>query len=216
VTDSALNQPQVSRVERRAQQLAFEDGKPLARGTTDENPRDIGFAELLREDFRTHGSSLRAPGFWALAVHRFGNLRMRLRSRPLRLPASALYRAAHRTVIALWGIDLPYNSKLGRRLHIARHGCVILGAKVVGDDVCIRHSATIGLSRRFDAAAAPTIGDGVEIGPGACIVGGIHVGDGSYVGPNSVLADSIPPGSTVMGVPARNVKLTELAKTRAD
>jgi serine O-acetyltransferase len=191
-------------------QLAFEHGKPLATGTTNENPRDIGFAELIREDFRTHGSRLSAPGFWALCVHRFGNLRMAIHSKPLRAPVTALYRVAHRSVIALWGIDLPYNAKLGRRLRIDHHGCVILGAQVVGDDVCIRHSVTIGLSRRTDRSAAPTIGNRVEIAPGACIVGAIHVGDDSYVGANSVLADSVPAGSTMLGVPARSVDLERL------
>jgi serine O-acetyltransferase len=204
------NTPASSAVAPRTGQLAFEHGKPLATGTTDENPREIGFAALIREDFRTHGSRLRAPGFWALAVHRFGNLRMAIKSKPLRAPVTALYRIAHRSVIALWGIDLPYNAKLGRRLRIEHHGCVILGAQVVGDDVCIRHSVTIGLSRRTDRSAAPTIGNRVEIAPGACIVGAIHVGDDSYVGANSVLADSVPAGSAVLGVPARTVKLEQL------
>lgn len=203
----AVSNRGLSPVELRARRLPFERGKPLAMGTTNENPSDIGFVALLREDFRTHGSRLHAPGFWALAVHRFGNLRMDIQSKPLRAPASALYRAAHFAVIALWGIDLPYNAKLGRRLRIDHHGCVMLGAKVVGDDVHIRHSATIGLSRRTEQGAAPTIGNRVEIGPGACIVGAIHVGDGCYVGPNSVVADSVPAGTTVLGVPARPVKL---------
>jgi serine O-acetyltransferase len=193
-------------VQQRLRRLRFERGKPLADGSTNENPSDVGFLELLHEDFRTHGSRLRAPGFWALAVHRFGNLRMGIRSRPLRAPASVLYRAAHFAVLALWGIDLPYNAKLGRRLRIDHHGCLMLGAKIVGDDVCIRHTATIGLLRRTEQSDTPTIGNGVEIGPGACIVGAIHVGDGAYVGANSVVADSVPPGASVLGVPARPVK----------
>jgi serine O-acetyltransferase len=193
-------------VEQDLQRLHFDRGKPLASGDTNENPSGLGFLELLQEDFRTHGNRLRAPGFWALAVHRFGNLRMDIKSRPLRAPASVLYRAAHLAVIALWGIDLPYNAKLGRRLRIDHHGCLMLGAKVVGDDVHIRHTATIGLLRRTEQTGAPTIGNGVEIGPGACIVGAIHVGDGACVGANSVVADSVPPGATVLGVPARPVK----------
>jgi serine O-acetyltransferase len=195
-----------SPIELTAQQLRFEQGKPLATGDTNENPKDLGFLALLREDFRTHGSSLRAAGFWALAVHRFGNLRMDF-GKPLRAPATLLYRTAHFAVIALWGIDLPYNAKLGRRLRIDHHGCVLLGAKVVGDDVRIRHSATIGLARRTDRTGAPTIGNRVEIGPGACIVGAIHVGDDAYVGANSVVADSVPAGAAVLGVPARPATL---------
>lgn len=189
--------------------LEFDDGKPLARGVTNENPRDLGFVALLREDFRTHGGSLRSAGFWALAVHRLGNARMDFHSKALRAPLTLLYRTAYHAVIAAWGIDLPYNAKIGRRFHIGHHGCLHLGARRVGDDVHIRHSATIGLARRTDQSEAPTIGDRVEIGPGACIVGGIHVGDDCYVGPNTVLADSLPAGKAVLGVPARAVTLEQ-------
>jgi len=209
VTHAELETPPPSSVEQAAGKLEFADGKPLAIGNTNENPRGIGFLQLLREDFQTHGRSLRAGGFWALAVHRFGNARMDIASKPLRAPLSALYRVAHKAVIALWGIDMPYNAKVGRRLRIDHHGCAMLGAKVIGDDVWIRHSATIGLARRTEPTA-PTIGNRVEIGPGACIVGAIHVGDDSYVGANSVLADSVPAGSAVLGVPARKVKLEQL------
>jgi serine O-acetyltransferase len=76
---------------------------------------------------------------------------------------------------------------------------------VVGDDVCVRHSATIGLARRTERSAAPVIGNRVEIGPGACIVGGIRVGDDCYVGANTVLADDLAKGSSVLGVPARTI-----------
>jgi serine O-acetyltransferase len=187
--------------------LSFEEGKPLARGETNENPRGLGFLQLLAEDFRTHGSDPRAAGFWALAIHRFGNLRMDVRPLMLRAPLSVLYRGAHRASIALWGIDLPYNSKIGRRFRIAHHGCFHLGARAVGDDVLVRHHATVGLPSREDLSLAPVIGNRVEIGPGACIVGRIRVGDGAFVGPNTVVADDVPPGATVLGVPAREVSL---------
>jgi serine O-acetyltransferase len=115
-------------------------------------------------------------------------------------------------VIALWGIDLPYNAKIGRRFHIQHHGGLHLGAQVVGDDVRVRHSATIGLARRTERNAAPVIGNRVEIGPGACIVGQIHVGDDCYIGANTVLADDLPPGTSVLGVPARTVALDSSAQ----
>jgi serine O-acetyltransferase len=196
-----------SDVRAKAQSLRYEDGKPLPKGDANENPKDIRFRELLREDFRTHGSDPRSAGFWALAVHRLGNARMDVRPKLLRAPLTALYRTAYHAVIALWGIDLPYNSKIGRRFHIQHHGGLHLGAQVVGDDVRVRHSATIGLARRTERSAAPVIGNRVEIGPGACIVGNIHVGDDCYVGANTVLADDLPPGRSVLGVPARTVAL---------
>jgi serine O-acetyltransferase len=89
------------------------------------------------------------------------------------------------------------------------HGCVFVGAWNIGDDVHFHHSVTIGLVRR-GSKRAPIIGNRVEIGPGACIVGEIEVGDDCYIGPNTVLAQSIAAGTTVLGVPARTVSLERL------
>jgi serine O-acetyltransferase len=199
--------------------LSFDPDKPLSRGDANLNPPDLGLGELLLEDYRTHGHDPRAAGFWALAVHRLGNARMDVRTRALRVPLSAMYRLAYHAVIAAFGIDLPYNSKIGRRFHIEHHGGLHLGAKAVGDDVRVRHTATIGLARRSEQTAAPVIGNGVEIGPGACIVGAIHLGDGSYVGANTVVADSLAPGAAALGVPGHVVDLDrhrDAATTTAD
>ena len=182
---------------------------PLRKGDRNENPESIGLLALLAEDFRTHGSDPLAAGFWALTVHRLGNWRMGVRRRTLRAPLSLLYAIARQAVIAAWGMDLPYNSRIGRRVRFNHHGCVFVGAWNIGDDVHFHHSVTIGLVRR-GSKKAPIIGNRVEIGPGACIVGEIEVGDDCYIGPNTVLAQSIPAGTTVLGVPARTVSLERL------
>jgi serine O-acetyltransferase len=194
-----------SRARRRAAVLSFERGKPLATGESDENPEGIRLRDLIVEDFRTHGSDLRAGGFWAVCVHRLGNARMRIKNRAVRAPVTLAYRVAYQSVIAVFGIEIPYNSKIGRRFKIGHHGCFFMGARVVGDDCHFHHSVTIGLARRSERSSAPIIGDRVEIGPGACIVDNIEVGDDCYIGANTVLADSLPAGSTAIGVPARVV-----------
>jgi serine O-acetyltransferase len=171
-------------------------------GDRNANPSGVGLLELWAEDLRTHGGDLLSPGFWAVAVHRFGNWRMSVPWKPLRAPLTAAYRAAYRGVIALWGIDLPYNVKIGRRMRLGHHGCMILGASEFGDDVTVQHTVTVGLSRRTESKV-PKIGNRVEIGPRACIVGGITVGDGCFVGANTVVNRSLPPGSNVIGIPLR-------------
>ena len=175
-------------------------------GDTDENPRGIGLGALVAEDFRTNGSRLTSPGFWALAVHRFGNWRMGIRSKPLRAPLTLVYDAAYRGVLNFWGIDLPYNVKVGRRLRIDHHGALLMGAREIGDDVHVRHHATLGL-RRLNDTVFPTIGNRVEIGPGACITGNIHVGDDAIVCGNSVLLRDVAPGRVVAGAPAVPIDL---------
>ena len=178
---------------------------PMPNGGDNGNPAGVGLLALLAEDFRTHGSDPLAAGFWALAVHRIGNARMSVRPKTLRFPLTVAYRTAYRGVIALWGIDLPYNMKIGRRFRLGHHGCIHIGAREIGDDVTIQHSVTIGLIRH-KTLRFPTIGNRVEIGPGASIVGSVHIGDDSFVGANTVVGRSLPPGSQVMGIPLRFVK----------
>jgi len=177
------------------------DESSMYPGDRDMNPEGIGLAALILEDFRTHGSDPLAPGFWAIAVHRIGNARMGIRSKWLRAPASIAYRVVYRGVIAMWGIDLPYNVKIGRRFQVQHHGCVHFGPREAGDDVTVRHSVTVGLLR-LNASKFPVIGNRVEIGPGACIVGGIRVGDDCFIAANTVVTNSIPSGSTIIGNPA--------------
>jgi len=186
---------------------AVDTSLPL--GDRDENPQGLGLMALLTEDFETHGRNPLSPGFWAVAVHRLGNARMSVRSPVLRAPLTVAYRTAFHSVVALWGIDLPYNIKLGRRLRIEHHGCLMIGARQIGDDVVIRHSVTMGLRER-NAHEFPTIGNRVEIGPGACIVGGVHVGDDAYIGANTVVAQNVRAGVALLGIPPRAVDLSTL------
>jgi serine O-acetyltransferase len=178
---------------------------PLPTGDVNANPADIDLLGLLSEDFQTYGRDPLAPGFWAVAVHRIGNWRMSVKPKWLRAPLTLAYRGVYRGVIALWGIDLPYNMKIGRRFRLGHHGCVHIGAREIGDDVVIHHSVTIGLIRH-KTLRFPSIGNRVEIGPGAAIVGSVDVGDDCFVGANTVVGCNLPAGSKVMGIPLRFVK----------
>lgn len=180
---------------------------PLPSGSTNQNPSEMALWSLLAEDFRTHDGSLREPGFWAIAVHRLGNARMSVRSKLLRAPLTLAYEAAFTGVNWLWGIDLAYTVKLGRRVRIWHHGGMVLGARSIGDDVHLRHNTTLGVVSRAQTSGKPIIGDRVDIGTGACVVGAVTVGDDCVIGANSVVIRDLPAGSTVFGVPARPVNL---------
>ena len=95
---------------------------PLPVGDRNENPSDIALLALLAEDFQTHERDLTAPGFWAVALHRLGNARMSVRSKLLRAPLTVAYHTAFTGLNWLWGIDLCYTVKLGRRVRIWHHG----------------------------------------------------------------------------------------------
>jgi serine O-acetyltransferase len=179
---------------------------PLPAGDRNENPRGIGLLRLIAEDFRTHDRKLLEPGFLAIAVHRLGNARMDVRPRLLRAPLTLAYRFLYAAVRWVCGIDLPYVTKLGRRVRIWHHGGIVLGARAIGDDVHIRHNTTFGLLSRNEDGK-PIIGNRVDIGVGACVLGAVTVGDDTVIGANSVVLRDLPPGSVVMGVPARQAIL---------
>jgi serine O-acetyltransferase len=188
--------------------LADDLPPPLNRGDRNLNPAGIGFLALLREDLRTHGGNPFEQGFWAIAVHRFGNWRMAL-PKPPRVAMTILYRVLYKCVEWTCGISLPYTVRLGRRVRIWHHGGMILHARSIGDDVTIRQNTTFGLVRPDQPLEIPTIGDRVDIGCGACVLGFITLGHDSRIGANAVVLADVPPGATAVGVPARVIKYTD-------
>jgi serine O-acetyltransferase len=107
----------------------------------------------------------------------------------------------------LTGIDIHPGATLGRRV-IMDHGAgIVVGETAeVGDDVLIYQGVTLGGTSLERAKRHPTIEHNCVIGAGAKILGNIVVGEGSRVGANSVVVKSVPPASTVVGVPARIVQ----------
>lgn len=170
------------------------------------NPRGMSCWQLIGEDLRTHDGSLLDQGFWAVAVHRFGNWRMSVRWRLLRAPLSMLYEVLYKLVEWMCGISLPYTVLLGRRVRIWHHGGMILHAARIGNDVHIRQNTTFGVARRRENDNLPIIGDGVDIGCGACILGAVCVGHDAVIGANAVVIDDVPAYATAVGVPAKVIK----------
>jgi serine O-acetyltransferase len=164
---------------------------------------EAGLLSQLRDDFRAHGSSWTAPGFRALAVHRFGNWRMGIEPKALRAPFSVLYRMLYRRMCNYYGIEIPYSVRIGRNT-IFEHqgGLVVNGATTIGDGCRIRHNTTIGI-RNIEDLRAPVIGDRVDIGVGAVILGPITIGDDAVIGANAVVLCDVPSGCTAVGIPAR-------------
>lgn len=173
------------------------------------NPEGIGFRALVAEDLRTHEGDWLSQGFWALFWHRFGNWRMSVRQ-PMRAPLSLLYRLMYRLGQRSGGIMLPYTVRVGRRLKLEHFGGMILVAQTIGDDVIVRQNTTFGIAGLDALHDRPVIGNRVEIGAGAVIVGRIHVGDDAIIGANAVVTKSVPPGAVVGGIPARLIRMREM------
>ena len=179
----------------------------INRGDRNMNPPDIGFFTLLQEDCKTHGG-LFEQGFWALAVHRFGNWRMGL-PKMIRWFFTLLYRFKFKWVEWTCGITLPYTVLLGRRVRIWHHGGMILHAARIGDDVHIRQNTTFGIARKDKLHELPTLEDRVDLGCGVAVLGRVTIGHDSMIGANAVVLKDVPPKSVAVGVPARVVKTME-------
>lgn len=179
---------------------------PLPKGDRNENPPGLSLRQLLHEDWVTHDKSVWEKGFWAVAVHRFGNWRMGVRWKVARAPLTLLYRVLYFLVEVLTGITLPYTTKLGRRVRIWHHSGMILHARSIGDDCHIRHNTTFGVAHRGDNLRIPVIEDRVDIGCGVAVLGDIVIGHDSVIGANAVVTRDVPPWSVAVGLPARVVK----------
>lgn len=103
------------------------------------------------------------------------------------------------------GVEITNNSKLGRRLSIWHSGIVIDAQ--LGDDVSIRGNTVLGSKDLRCTSGRPMIGNGVEIGFGAAVIGNVAIADRCIIGANAVVTkDFLEPGSIIVGVPGRVLK----------
>jgi serine O-acetyltransferase len=158
----------------------------------------------LLEDLKAQREGLLALGFWALLVYRFGHARFVIKNKIIRAPWTILYVILHKLTEIFCGISIGSTAKIGRRLTIEHHGCIVIhGDSVIGDDCLIRHGVTLGNTGYKDLYGAPTLGNRVQIGAGAKLLGRITVGDDAIVGANAVVTRDVPDHAIVGGVPAR-------------
>ncbi len=109
-------------------------------------------------------------------------------------------------VSEVFGIDIHPAAKIGKGLMIDHAHSIVIGeTAVVGDNVSMLHSVTLGGTGKEDDDRHPKIGNGVLIGAGAHVLGNIRVGSCSRIAAGSVVLEEVPPCKTVAGVPAKIV-----------
>lgn len=139
---------------------------------------------------------------WAIAVFRLGQRLLELKSGRLQNLVLLAYRFLHVVTQAATGIEIMPNTQIGPGLRI-RHGTglVINAGAVIGSRVVLRQGVTIG-ARRSGETAMPTVGDDVEFGAYAQVLGPVTIGDRARVAALSVVLSDVPAGVTVAGTPA--------------
>ncbi|PRY67403.1 serine O-acetyltransferase [Glaciihabitans tibetensis] len=123
----------------------------------------------------------------------------RLWARRAYLPARVL----SQLIRFLTGVEIHPAATIGRRFFIDHGMGVVIGeTAVIGDDVMLYHSVTLGGRTMLHEKRHPTLGDGVVVGAGAKIIGPVSIGAHSVVGANAVVVRDAPAYSRLVGVPA--------------
>ncbi len=109
-------------------------------------------------------------------------------------------------VSEIFGIDIHPAARIGQGIMIDHAHSIVIGeTAVVGDNVSMLHSVTLGGTGKEEEDRHPKIGDGVLIGAGAKVLGNITIGNCSRIAAGSVVLHAVPPCKTVAGVPAQIV-----------
>lgn len=157
----------------------------------------------IRSDLKTYEGNWGAQGFWVMLVYRFGRWRYTIQNSLIRKPFSLLYKFLFKVIQILTGIELPCEVPVGRNFRIDHFGDIIVsGYARFGDHCILRNGVTVGL-KNVEEKAAPRIGNHVNIGAGAKILGPITIGDHVDIGANAVVIASVPDHSIAVGIPAR-------------
>jgi serine O-acetyltransferase len=171
----------------------------------------MGFAGRLKEDvlvaFERDPAArsvleliLCYPGIHALVMHRLAHWLWR---RDLQLPARMLSAFAR----FVTGVEIHPGAKIGRRCFIDHGMGVVIGETAeIGNDVLIYQGVSLGGTSLKKGKRHPTIEDFVVVGLGSTVLGPVTIGRHSRVGAGSVVVTSVPPHSTVVGVPGRVVR----------
>lgn len=171
----------------------IEEIKELVAAAKEKDPSMNGccFAAIL----------INTPGIHAVVFHRFSHF-LYVKKRFF------LARFISQISRFLTGIEIHPGAKIGKRLFIDHGMGVVIGETTeIGDDVVMYHQVTLGGTGKECGKRHPTIKNGVVISTGAKVLGNITIGENVKIGANSVVLKDIPDNATVVGIPARVVRI---------
>ncbi len=106
----------------------------------------------------------------------------------------------HRFWSVMAATDIPLTVQLGGGLLLPHPvGVVIHPSAVIGTNCLLFQNVTIG----YRPGGYPVLEDGVDVGAGAVILGGVRIGSGARIGANAVVLRDVPAGAVAVGNPAR-------------
>ncbi|MBC7319421.1 serine O-acetyltransferase [bacterium] len=140
------------------------------------------------------------PGFHAILGYRVAHWFWQIGLRSIAMCISFIVRR-------LTGIEIHPAAKIGKGFFIDHGMGVVIGETTeIGDDVLLYQGVTLGGTGKHKGKRHPTLGNNIVVGAGAKVLGPITIGDNVKIGAGSVVLKSIPPNSTVVGVPGKIVR----------
>lgn len=149
---------------------------------------------------------LREQSIWAVWIYRLGRRLHSRRDRAIGRIAMRLYWLPFRLIETAVGITLPISAQIGPGLRIWHFGNIFIHPNaVIGANCTLRQGVTIG--NQHQDGPVPRIGDNVEFGAYAQVLGGVRIGNNCKIGALSVVLIDLPDGATAVGIPARIVEI---------
>ena len=169
-------------------------------------------ADLRRARFVMHGaveeiSALRlwmgvlSPRFTPVLLCRLAHWFYRLRLGPIAKIISLLN-------FFFFGIEIAVRCPIGKGLFLPHTQGTVIGAWAIGENATIFQGVTLGaleVDFSYQESSRPTLRDGVTVGSGAKVLGGITLNNGARVGANAVVLHNVAQDQLVVGVPAKVV-----------
>ena len=140
-------------------------------------------------------------GFWAMFFHKIAH-------RLYRWNLFFLSRAVSQHARFMTGIEIHPGAKIGNGVFIDHGAGVVIGETCeIGDNVLIYQGVTLGGTGKDVGKRHPTICNNVIIGTSAILLGPIIVGENAKIGTGAIVLKDVPPNSTIVAEPARNIAL---------
>ncbi|TQV74609.1 serine acetyltransferase [Aliikangiella marina] len=145
---------------------------------------------------------LREPSIWAVYWHRKGESIDLMKDGFFKKIAMSFYWIIFHFVTLATGISIAKSIKIGGGLRIYHFGNVFIHQNtVIGANCTLRQGVTLG--NRYNDEFAPTLGDNVELGAYAQVLGDVTVGNNAKIGALSVVLENVPENHTAVGIPAK-------------
>lgn len=107
-------------------------------------------------------------------------------------------------ISVVFGVDIHPAARIGHGIMIDHATGLVIGETcVIGNNVSIMQSVTLGGTGKEHGDRHPKVGNGVLISAGAKVLGNIRIGDGAKIGAGSVVLQDVPAHTTAAGVPAK-------------